>query len=674
MLTKILIWTPFFFIIILFSCNSIQPESKLEATLREAGANRSELEKVLAHYQETGDSLKYKAAVFLIENLSNGYSYYGGNIAQYDPIFAEINGMDVGRAIELVFDKYEEKYEPLDLEKLERLTDARTATADFLIENIDLAFEAWQSNPASKDVDFDLFCKAILPHRASNEQLESWRPLFQKHFAWLKDSLENPADFQEILGKINRHLAEDFKITLKWRYPFMPKYSNMMNCSVGTCDVMASMQVSALRALGVPAFKDFVPRWGNKEYGHAWVAVLDSQGNPYWCFDEYDDYARNDGPIASSYIHSDSISTRYLSPDFKVDSLKTVPKVYRNTIYDNPDQIKLINSPHADEILDMFKDPRLHDVTHLYLKDCQDITIVFEKVPRGVHFAYLGVFNKQEWEAVAIAEIIDNKALFKNVGQNITFVPFGIKRGKQIALAPAFYFKNGNKIELKPNPDEPQNGKIERKTNFFANTLEKANMMIRGRFEGANKADFSDAEILYNIERTPLYIQNIEINNPKPFRYVRYKAPTDRPNSGDIAELEFYNDINKNAQKLNGNIIGTKDILGVTREMAMDGDWDTYFHGAEKKDNWVGLDLGKAQSIKKIKFCPRNDTNIILPGDTYVLYYWNDKWVSLGTKKASETFLEFNNIPSNALLWLRNISGGQEENIFIMKNERQVFF
>lgn len=52
--------------------------SSLEVALRAAKSNRSELEKVLHHYQRTpDDSLKYKAARYLIENMPF-YSYSVG--------------------------------------------------------------------------------------------------------------------------------------------------------------------------------------------------------------------------------------------------------------------------------------------------------------------------------------------------------------------------------------------------------------------------------------------------------------------------------------------------------------------------------------------------------------------------------------------------------------------
>lgn len=57
---------PILFFFFFVSCSSPFRE-KLEFAFRLAGENRAELEKVLAYYQT--DSLKQKAACFLIENM-----------------------------------------------------------------------------------------------------------------------------------------------------------------------------------------------------------------------------------------------------------------------------------------------------------------------------------------------------------------------------------------------------------------------------------------------------------------------------------------------------------------------------------------------------------------------------------------------------------------------------
>lgn len=50
-------------------------KTPLEQALIQAGKNRKELEKVLEYYQN--DSLKLRAAQFLIENMPYHYSYQG---------------------------------------------------------------------------------------------------------------------------------------------------------------------------------------------------------------------------------------------------------------------------------------------------------------------------------------------------------------------------------------------------------------------------------------------------------------------------------------------------------------------------------------------------------------------------------------------------------------------
>ena len=48
-------------------------KTSIRQTLEKAGENRRELETVLEHYKN--DSLKYRAACFLIKNMPGHYSY-----------------------------------------------------------------------------------------------------------------------------------------------------------------------------------------------------------------------------------------------------------------------------------------------------------------------------------------------------------------------------------------------------------------------------------------------------------------------------------------------------------------------------------------------------------------------------------------------------------------------
>ena len=69
----------FFFFLLILSAGCRHTD--LENALRQAGENRSQLEQVLDHYRN--DSLKYKAACFLIANMPGHYSYGGEVLDAY---------------------------------------------------------------------------------------------------------------------------------------------------------------------------------------------------------------------------------------------------------------------------------------------------------------------------------------------------------------------------------------------------------------------------------------------------------------------------------------------------------------------------------------------------------------------------------------------------------------
>jgi len=63
----------FLSLLLLISCS----RSPLQQVLEQAGKNRKELEKVLKHYSHNpADSLKLRAAEFLIVNMPGKYSEY----------------------------------------------------------------------------------------------------------------------------------------------------------------------------------------------------------------------------------------------------------------------------------------------------------------------------------------------------------------------------------------------------------------------------------------------------------------------------------------------------------------------------------------------------------------------------------------------------------------------
>ncbi|MEN8225699.1 MAG: transglutaminase-like domain-containing protein [Bacteroidota bacterium] len=63
----------------------------------------------------------------------------------------------------------------------------------------------------------------------------------------------------------------------------------------------------------------------------------------------------------------------------------------------------------------------------------------------------------------------------------------------------------------------------------------------------------------------------------------------------------------------------------------------------------------------------------LIKGESYELFYWNDKWISLGVQKASGNPLIFKNVPSGAMYWLTNTTPTKDrpERIFTINDEEK---
>jgi hypothetical protein len=241
--------------------------SEINAVLFMAGNNRSQLEKVLKHYSLTpSDSLKLRAAEFLIVNMPDKYSVEYNtpfeNLAaaylRWDPAnkqaISEIYGLN----------------EPVVKE------DVRHITAEYLINNIELAFKVWDEQPWGKNIPFDVFCEEILPYRVAGEPLENWREKVLVSFDALNRSFKRQPGITsvEACSQVNSQLPR-FRIVNG--LPEM-NYSMIMTVSKGTCEEMTAITLFAMRALGIPVSQDCTPKWTGRNMGHIWNSVYDSVG------------------------------------------------------------------------------------------------------------------------------------------------------------------------------------------------------------------------------------------------------------------------------------------------------------------------------------------------------------------------------------------------------------
>ena len=204
--------------------------------------------------------------------------------------------------------------------------------------------------------------------------------------------------------------------------------------------------------------------------------------------------------------------------------------------------------------------------------------------------------------------------------------------------------------------------------------LNTGELLLGGRFQVANKADFNDSLTIYVVDNLPeINYNSVNLTLDKPYRYFRFLAAPDL--KGDISEIEIYSA--ETGSKLSGKVIGNANCpRGWELENAFDDDPLTAYRSEWYATGWVGLDFGKTEKISYFRYLPRNDDNFIKEGELYELFYWdNNQWNSLGEQTGtSKQYLEYTKTPLNALFWLRNLTKGKEERIFTYENGEQVWW
>ena len=175
--------------------------SQVEQALSLAGENRAELEKVLARYSVAlDDSLKLRAAEFLIENMP-GHSYYEGealdNYLEYYPLLYRVRSR--GQEPSVAADSIRSEYGFFDIGSLARKYDIQEVDSAYLCRNIEWAFKVWEEQPWGKNVPFETFLEYVLPYRVGDERLVSWRKEVYEKYNPLLDCIRKLPEAEDPL-------------------------------------------------------------------------------------------------------------------------------------------------------------------------------------------------------------------------------------------------------------------------------------------------------------------------------------------------------------------------------------------------------------------------------------------------------------------------------------------
>jgi hypothetical protein len=356
--------------------------------------------------------------------------------------------------------------------------------------------------------------------------------------------------------------------------------------------------------------------------------------------------------------------------------------VYRKTFSKNS-KIELLLSSTNKNVPSEFSNSRIIDVTSQYIP-VTNVQLRLTKIPNKEKYLYACIFNDNGWTAMDFAKIEnENSCQFFNLGRDVMYFPMYFNNGNYTPASLPFKISKKGYIEYINPEKETITVRLSRKYHMYKNKVNWLQCLTNSWFEGANNSNFSDAVVLAKINSRPgEHFQTLISGSNNYFKYIRLVFSPKELNisyDGDgasIAEIEF---LTPKGSIIKGIPIGSqgRKYNSYTATNCFDNNPYTFFEDArpDAKIKYVGLQLAKPMQIGAIRFLPRNDMNSVQPNNQYELFYWNNKeFISLGRKISKDTIIEYNNVPKNSILWLRNTDTGKEERIFTWENNKQVWW
>ena len=536
--------------------------SALELSLDFAKDNRKELEKVLDHYkQEKKDSLKYKAACFLIENMPNYWSYQDTRLNHYRQELYELaqkNNYTGEKAVQML----ESRYGAIDLNDFTKIYDSRVITADYLIRNIDLSFKVWAEQPWRKHFSFADFCEEILPYRVGNGPLENWRETYYNTFWNILDSIKQKKSADPVVACQLLFNAINTRPWILFQFNPIPDMGaiNLLSNRIGNCVDRSELAIYAMISIGIPGGMHFVVQYPNRMYTHSWNYVRDTTGI---CVD-YELYEHPPGTKSN------------------IDWKKG--RVYRK--YFGWQDSSLANMYEGTALPNLLEDPFMRNVSASYFKG-RDISFeIRTEQPAPDRLMYLTTFNNKKWVPMVGASIKDAKAAFVNVDDSIAYLPTYYRDGKMIPVSyPVILVGHDSVLHLKPDLAKRQTLQLVRKYPIEPWWDWFKKRPLNGKFQVSDNTGVSHPVTLYTIQHElDMRWHRIPVRPGRGYRYIRYLSGDHGYN--DMAEVQILS----GDSLLKGKVIGTlgsyfNDTVN-TRAALYDGNPLTSYQAKQESGCW----------------------------------------------------------------------------------------
>lgn len=660
-----------FTVSLIISCNN--RDKKLESALEQAGENKGELLKVIERYKKNpADSLKLKAAHYLIKNMPGHFSYDTSYLYVYRPVIDKISLLrakedsneDIKKQVNPLMDSLI-RINPLSNVYSKAENDLTSIKSELLINSIEQAFEFYNHNPFKDSILFDDFLEYVLPYRVQNGYcLEDWRSYFARNY-----SLKTVQEFSSV-HQFCDSLLYNFKDvkyvgTVANQFPYI-KIGDYLKSLKASCPQKCWLNCLLLRSFGIPVTIDFVPACRIHETGHEWNSLKLKNGfypfDPFW-----------EGFSSIQYLKA-SYGRKKIHP---VIGPIQFPKIYRKTFKMNISELlnHAINS--GEEIPLFFQNPFITDVTAEYFKTFAIESTIIEKL-KEVDYAYACVMgSNQTWMPVDFGKIKRGKISFNSLGSANVYLPSFYEFGNMKPAAyPILLNEEGKPLVLCPDTLNTRRIEISYVA-FLRPEFEKYKKSFIGcTIEGSNNVNFNHSEVLYQM--TNPYepgTHHIPITSSSKFRFIRF---TISHTATKLNEIKFLGLENGAEKEMKGKLIYSypKDSIllqNIVDEKLLTGvDFENISREHKLMGNvWIGYDLKRPVSISAFEFYFVFNVNVRI-GGIYELLYWDFGWKSLGIKKSESTNpISFDHVPKNALLMIKIHDTNNYSRPFTYSEEKQ---
>ena len=397
---------------------------EVEKVLLKTEKNRKELEKFLDYCKNTNDSLKWKAACFLVANMDAHYS------ENYKWLTPDNQPYAFDELSYSTFDQAQAVRDKLLAEKAMKAeyyttNDIETVTADVLENQVRRAFQQWKQ-PWAKHLTFKQFSETLLPYRCVNEKFENWYPAYEKEFNFMKE--KKMLNVWQATSLLNEYIFNHFVSSFTFENRIEPiaflSPLQLLFRQQGPCQDNVNYISLAMKSQGIPCFIDYVPYHATSTGRHYWNATQ-----------------TEDGKIIPFETDKNGIHPFRL----KREPGKVFRIGYAKQPGNLPDSYPTEKIPNNH-----LKRQNLKDVTAEYWKVTNLDWNMEQNVSQKISFVC--VLNGLGWRGVDWCTIQDKKLYFKNMSTGVVYLPAIFDGKKYIPVAyPQSVDSLGIKRILKPN-------------------------------------------------------------------------------------------------------------------------------------------------------------------------------------------------------------------------------